>query len=165
MWSSSFSSQIVLWPLTYAISYPWMGAVLSYWLYGQKLNLKPRAFLHRESIAKQSQGVNLKCNSCFECASHVGSLILLWEGLCAVPLHPLPKALSVQKEECPHRERIAFPGYFTMLRSPRRCTWFHVPMNAAGSYPSAHSSTRSFRIGRHALWWAIGGVVSSSGPC
>lgn len=89
---------------------------------------------------KQSQGVNLKCNSCSERTSHVGSLILLSEGLCAVLLHPLPKALSVQKEECPHREQIAFPGYFTMLRSPWRCTWFHVPMNVAGACPSACSS-------------------------
>lgn len=124
-----------------------MGAVLNYWWYGQKLNPKPRAFLRRESIAKQSQGVNLKCNSCSERTSPVGSLILLWEGLCAVLLHPLPNALSVQKEECPHRERITFPGYFTMLRSPRRCTWFHVPMNVAGAYPSARSSTRAFAWG------------------
>lgn len=98
----------------------------------------------RESIAKPSQGVNLKCNSCSEHTSHADSLSLLSEGLCAVLLHLLPKAFSVQNEECPHRERVAFPGSFTMLRSPRRCTWFHVPVNVAGAYPSACFSTRAF---------------------
>lgn len=111
--------------------------------------------------------MKLKCNSCSERTSHVGSLILLWEGLCAVLLHPLPKALSVQKEECPHREQIAFPGYFTMLRSPRRCTWFHVPMNAAGAYPSACSFTRAFVWGDTLCDGQLDGCdgVVSSGPC
>lgn len=121
-----------------------MEAVLSSWWYREKLNLMPRAFLHRGSVAKQSQGVNLKCNSYSERTSHVGSLILLWEGLCAVLLHPVPKALSVQQEECPHRERMAFPGYFTMLHSPRRCTWFYVPMNVSGASPSALPSASAF---------------------
>lgn len=69
----------------------------------------------------------------------MGSLILLREGLCAVLLHPVPKALSVQQEECPHREWMAFPGYFTMLQSPRRYTWFHGPSNVSGASPSTNT--------------------------